>query len=274
MRLAILLTVALASSGCGLLFDPCGDLDERLCADLGSEDCAVFRSNSSIYESVIPHRRRKVERSMCEMLVDDSNYASYTLPYVRHQIAVTRDPRTRAPELPSPQPVDGLASGFGSWFLCCVPVVVIPFILFIGWRSRRQLAAAQASGSALTGSAHAGPGTAPTPGAPPSAPVGWAHVDSASAVEAQVASGALVAVERIPAAAGGQPGPQNVLYLPPALAQRKRELDAQASAMIQRGEASGYAAEPEYRGSSFVPARVRLVVHTAGGPQSQLIEVW
>lgn len=44
--------------------------------------------------------------------------------------------------------------------------------------------------------------------------------------------------------------------------------------MIQRGEASSYAAEPEHRGSSFVPARLRIVLSTPSGPQAQVIDVW
>jgi hypothetical protein len=275
MGRALVLSLALATSGCGLLYDPCSDLDDRLCADLGA-DCEVFRGRSSIHESVVPRRRRQAERAQCEMLGADENYRSYTLPYVRHQIAVTRDPSTPAPQLPTPRPVDGLASGFSSWFLCCLPVVVIPFILFVGWRSRQRLAAAPGAPGAPGAHAGASWSGAGGPAAePPAGPAGgWAHVDSAQAAEARVAAGELEPVELVPATAGGLAVPENMVFLPPAAARRKRELDAQAAGMVQRGEVTGYVAEPEYRGSSFVPVRLRIRLSTRSGDLEEIVEVW
>lgn len=252
MRPALFLgLLALPLSGCGLLFDPCGDLEERLCADLGP-DCATFRSEASIHDSVVPRLRRRAERAQCEMFVADENYATYTLPYVQHQLRARRDPTARMPALPRPQPVDGVASGVSSYLFYCLPFLVIPGIFFFSWRARRNLAAA---------------GGAVMPG-----PVafGFAHVDSREKAEEQARLGALVAVELLPTWLGGARVPENLTYLTPQAAAQKAALDREVAAALQQGQSVPYAAEPQYRGSSFVPAR--LVVRAGG--QAHTIDVW
>lgn len=260
IRLALLGSLLGLSSGCGLLYDPCDDLEEQLCADLG-EDCQTFRGVESIHASVIPLRRRKSERAQCELFGADENYESYTLPFVRYQIAVRRDPSTPAPRLPTPQHVDGLYSGVSSWLFCCFPLVFIPLMVLWSRRTRQKLAAMQA-------------GASPAPQGPTSAPTGWEHVDSQEAVAEQVAAGALVWAALCPQGLGGLDVPENRIPLPPAAAARKQQLDAEAMAMASRGEASRYVAEPQYRGRSFVPARVLIVLETPAGERRQPVEVW
>lgn len=252
--LRLVLASALASSlgGCSLFYDPCGDLEARLCSDLGA-DCATFRSDAQIHGSVIPQRRRSAERQQCEMFGADENYASYTLPYVRYQVQARRDPTVRMPALPTPRPA-GLSSGFASWLYCALPFVVIPAMLFYTWYARRQLAAA--SGAPAGAMPHAGP--------PPGA---WDHVDSREKAEALARSGALVAVELVP----GMPAvPENVVYLPPHAAARMRALAAEGAQLAQSGHPVHFVAEPQYRGRSFVPASV--VVRF--GDRAETVHAW
>lgn len=252
-RIGVAALVACAASGCGLLFDPCGDLDERLCADLGPADCAVFRANPSIHESVIPIMRRRGERAQCEMFAAEVNYSSYTLPWIRYLVEQSRNPGTRTPNLPAPQPVDGLASGVSGNFLYLLPVISIALIFFVSWRARRKLATAQ-------------------PGAFPMvhAPTGFDHVRSREEAEALVATGVLVRVELLPSWMGGPAVPENTAYVTPAAAARKAALDQEVAAMVQARGPVRYACEPRYKGASFVPASlfVRADEH------STTIDVW
>jgi hypothetical protein len=45
LRLGALLVVLSAAVGC----DVCADLDERMCSDLGAEDCAVWKENNMTF---------------------------------------------------------------------------------------------------------------------------------------------------------------------------------------------------------------------------------
>ncbi|MBZ0119436.1 MAG: hypothetical protein K8H88_20775 [Sandaracinaceae bacterium] len=253
--------------GCGLVLDPCGDLDELLCADLGP-DCATFRSEPGIYGAVIPQGRRKSDRAQCEMFVADENYASYTLPFIQGLIRQRRDPSARMPALRSPHAVDGLASGVSSYFFYCVPFIVIPGILFFSWRARKNLGAAQrapGTWTPITGTPFAATPFAATPFT-----AGWDHVDSREKAEEQARLGALVPVELLPSWLGGQRVPENVVYLPPHAAAQKAAVDQHVAQLLRAGQSIPFAVEPQYRGASFVP--VRLIARL--GPESHTIEVW
>ena len=98
MTLSRLLGVMVLSlSGCSLLYDPCGDLEDKLCADLGA-DCAAFSETPAIRDTFIPARRRQAERVQCETFAADENYAGFTLPQAKYLVAVQRDPTTPAPK--------------------------------------------------------------------------------------------------------------------------------------------------------------------------------
>lgn len=45
LRFSALLILLGAAAGC----DVCGDLDERMCTDLGAEDCAVWKENKMTF---------------------------------------------------------------------------------------------------------------------------------------------------------------------------------------------------------------------------------
>jgi len=125
-----------ALAGCSMLYDPCDDLETKLCADLGG-DCAVLSSNASVHDAIIPARRRQSEKAQCEMYAADQNYLSYTLPWTRYLIEQTRDPATPAPTLTPPVAVDGIASGLSGYWLYLLPVFIIPLMLLFSFRSMR-----------------------------------------------------------------------------------------------------------------------------------------
>lgn len=242
--------LALVTSGCGLLYDPCGDLEERLCADLGS-DCAVFRSSPSISESVIPRRRRKAERAQCEMFAADVNYSRHTLPWVRYLVEHSRNPSTPAPNLPRLQLVDGLAGGISGSFLYLLPLIAIAAIVFVSWRARKKLAGAHPTMAPPM--AHAMPS--------------FDQVTSREQAEALVQTGVLVRIELLP---GGGPVPENMAYVTPAAAAQKAALDQQVAAMTQARGPVRYVCEPRYKGASFVPASLLV----RADEHSSTIDVW
>ncbi len=77
-------------------------------------------------------------------------------------------------------------------------------------------------------------------------------------VDQLLARGAVEKVLLLPAELGGPDSPGNVVYLPPKLAEWKRNFDRKVRECVERGEELDFAAIPEYEGDSFVPVRLNL----------------
>ncbi|UJR86459.1 hypothetical protein [Sandaracinus amylolyticus] len=246
-------------SGCSLIYDPCGDLETRLCTDLGPADCGVFRGDERIHGSVIPQRRRSAERSQCEMFADDANYAGYTLPYVRYQVQQRSNPTLAMPALATPRPA-GLSGGLASYLWYFLPCITIPAIfIYSFWSMRRR-------GGLMAGMV---PAYQPQPYVPPQAAqaTSWDHVDSRAAAEQVAQTGALVAVELVP---GMGRMPENVVYVTPQAAARMREITMQIEQLVRGGQSAQLIVEPQYKGRSFVPSA--LVVRF--GDRAETVQVW
>ena len=158
---------ALATMSLGLLgltglgcSHPCDTLQERLCADLGSEDCAVFRAAPEDFGGMVPEQygwsRRHNGFDQCQMFGDDANYAAYTLPQTRYLVALQRDPNTPRPMLQPPSADVGFLTG--NWLYALMPVFVFGIIGY-SWFARRKAL------QILNGPPEDGSG--PTDGAPP-----------------------------------------------------------------------------------------------------------
>jgi hypothetical protein len=90
------LAVLLAGARCA---NPCVDLDERVCEDLGPADCERWRADPAISEGMLPgqdyaSRRAGVATTTCRMWADEANYERATLPTIRWRIANARNPGT------------------------------------------------------------------------------------------------------------------------------------------------------------------------------------
>jgi len=124
VRVCVVAVLACASVGC----DPCGDLDARICNDLGS-DCSVWRNElADLRASTIGlnEPRFKARWNSCRALADDDIYASRILPSIQNAVTRLRDPS--APLLPvDTSPVEGGSGGYlfglfplfalGAWFV-------------------------------------------------------------------------------------------------------------------------------------------------------------
>ena len=96
--------------------DPCWDLDERICSDLG-DDCQVWRTDlSALRASYLSENDRRLTSRWrtCSALADEPDYSARLLPSVRNAVARLRDPH--AAQLPVATGAPS-SSGGGPWML-------------------------------------------------------------------------------------------------------------------------------------------------------------
>lgn len=145
---------ALALVGCSL--NPCIDLDERVCADLGAADCATWRTVPAISAGMLPgqdpnSRRAGPAIATCRMWSQSSNYATATLPTIRWRIANARAPGSAgpAPTLGRLAPPDD-ALGLPPFAYALLFPLGIAIVLVVAWRGRRNLQRATEAAKATT----------------------------------------------------------------------------------------------------------------------------
>lgn len=104
----------------------------------------------------------------------------------------------------------------------------------------------------------------------------FSDVDSKEKILALVAQGKLERVHLFPLQVGGKDIELNVVYLPLGFKDIKAKIDGTIFRMAQDGLVSKLTVEPEYKGKSFVPAR--LVIKAShpekSGKLDTTIEVW
>jgi hypothetical protein len=86
----------------------------------------------------------------------------------------------------------------------------------------------------------------------------FTEVDSLEKTQALYQEGKLEKLYLFPLEFGGKEIPQNVLYVPPGIAEIKKGIDTTIARMVQEGSVSSYVAEPEYKGNSFVPSKIKI----------------
>jgi hypothetical protein len=104
----------------------------------------------------------------------------------------------------------------------------------------------------------------------------YSAVDSLEKAQALYRQGKLERLFLFPLEFGGQEIPQNTLYVPPGIAAIKQQIDGMIAKMVNEGTVSKYIAEPEYKGNSFVPGKIKIVTsheHKAGG-FNPTINIW
>lgn len=141
----MLCLLALASSACA---DPCEELSERVCKDLGA-DCEIWRSG--VAEDVIPNvpetgRRRflndlfkqRMQDKLCRGMGEPENYASYTMTQTRYLVQLKKDPKTAgpAPKLAQLQ----MGGGMPVWLAYAImPLSILGmFGYFMFWNRRAK----------------------------------------------------------------------------------------------------------------------------------------
>jgi len=113
-------------------------------------------------------------------------------------------------------------------------------------------------------------------GEPPARAADFSHVDSREKAEALVGQGQLEKIHLFPLEFGGEDVLANVAYVPMGVGQAKAMADGTILKLIQEGQVTQYAAAPEYKGNSFVPARIVIKAWKpdADGAFHPTIEIW
>lgn len=103
----------------------------------------------------------------------------------------------------------------------------------------------------------------------------WDTVTSRDAAEALCREGQLVKTLLFPSELGGGDAPENIVFLPPEAQAAKDRTTADLIDLFRRGDAERLAVMPEYRGDSFVPARILISAWKAErAAYDRPIEVW
>ena len=86
----------------------------------------------------------------------------------------------------------------------------------------------------------------------------FSAVDSLEKAQALYNEGKLERLYLFPLEFGGQEIPQNILYVPPGIAAIKKQIDGAVANMVKEGLVASYVAEPEYKGDSFIPSKIKI----------------
>lgn len=106
--------------------------------------------------------------------------------------------------------------------------------------------------------------------------VDFSGVTSFEKAEALAAQGHLEKIYLFPLEFGGQDVRPNLCFVPAGFRRAKAEADDKVLRLIQEGRVSQYCASPEYKGNSFVPARIVITASNDDGAGlfSSTLEVW
>ncbi|TWU50742.1 hypothetical protein Poly51_40350 [Rubripirellula tenax] len=95
--------------------------------------------------------------------------------------------------------------------------------------------------------------------APPTTGPDFSDVDSLAKAQKLCADGTLEKLYLMPLDFGGQDIPPNILYVPVGIADIKHGIDTNViGPLAADGSITQYAAEPEYRGDSFIPMAINI----------------
>jgi hypothetical protein len=107
-------------------------------------------------------------------------------------------------------------------------------------------------------------------------PHDFSAVDSSAKAQALYKEGKLERLFLFPLEFGGQEVPQNILYVPLGIAAIKQQIDSAIGDMVKEGLVTSYVAEPEYKGDSFVPSKIKIKTSHPGKPGGvdRTINIW
>lgn len=104
----------------------------------------------------------------------------------------------------------------------------------------------------------------------------YSAVDSKEKAQALAREGKLQKIYLFPLELGGQDVEANAVYVPPEIAEMKRKLDGTVARMAQEGSVSKLTVEPEYKGRSFVPSKIKMHASHSSKPGvfEPTLQVW
>jgi|SRR6266852_1141315 hypothetical protein len=107
-------------------------------------------------------------------------------------------------------------------------------------------------------------------------PFDFTEISSLEKALALFQMGKLEKLYLFPPEFGGKDTPQNMMYVPPGIAEIKRRIDAMIGSMAKDGLVSKYVAEPEYKGASFIPSKIKIQASHPDKPSTvnPTINIW
>ena len=104
----------------------------------------------------------------------------------------------------------------------------------------------------------------------------YSAVTSAAQADALSNNGQLARVWLLPKALGGAESEANAAYVPPSVAALQQQLTATLERYLREGRIDDLSIDPEYKGKSLVPARIRVKATHSGrvGVFTTVIGIW
>lgn len=101
----------------------------------------------------------------------------------------------------------------------------------------------------------------------------YSNIDSKEKAQELFAKGQLVKLYLMPLEFGGPDSPINTLLVPEFANNQKNNFDSKVYDMLEKGLKLGYSANPEYKGSSFIPGK--LIINVKGDKTiTEVINIW
>ncbi|MDJ0646394.1 MAG: hypothetical protein QNJ57_10470 [Flavobacteriaceae bacterium] len=101
----------------------------------------------------------------------------------------------------------------------------------------------------------------------------FSDIDSVEKVIELFEKGELSKIYMMPLEFGGEDSPENTLYVPEFVQKFKNQFDKLVENLLLDGKKLSFEATPEYKGRSFVPSKLKLVV-TGDSEFTETINIW
>lgn len=104
----------------------------------------------------------------------------------------------------------------------------------------------------------------------------YSAVTSREAADRLVSQGKLFKILLFPAEFGGEARPENIVYVPAGIPGIKDQLTGTLVRFVKQDLIDNLRVEPEYKGHSLVPARIRMFTthKDKAGSFNPVIEIW
>jgi hypothetical protein len=101
----------------------------------------------------------------------------------------------------------------------------------------------------------------------------FSAVDSQKKAITLYEKGELFKIYMMPLEFGGDDDAVNTLYVPKFVQEFKTKVDKKIEDLLMDGQRLGFTAEPEYKGNSFVPSKLKIMV-TGDTEFTETIAIW
>lgn len=133
-----LLLLPLVTTGANCV-NKCQGFAERICSDLGPDDCALVGSDPKFLAGILPpaHTGCNVANTMCSAAASEEGYRGYVRPLIDYRIALHRHPEQH-PQPPKLIDFAALTARDDGVPYFLFPVIAIPAILVWSYLARRR----------------------------------------------------------------------------------------------------------------------------------------